>query len=122
MMPTSLLSAPNLKVTDQLLKRTTSRCPICHGVCPAEVWRTGGIPSRVLLKRACPDHGETNACIASDARFYWLAKGKAENSCCGSEVGRVTPCAPSFDPSDSGAHGVRLSQNLVFGGTSYTGP
>ncbi|MEO7675979.1 MAG: radical SAM protein [Verrucomicrobiota bacterium] len=67
-----------------MLKRTTSRCPTCHAACPAEVWRTGGIPSKVFLKRTCPEHGEASVCIASDARFYWLAKGKSENSCCGS--------------------------------------
>jgi len=69
-------------VRDALLKRTTSRCPVCQVSCPAEVWKTGGIPSKVLLKRTCPEHGEASVCIASDARFYWLAKGKAENSCC----------------------------------------
>jgi len=37
-------------------------------------------------------------------------------------VGRVTPCAPGLGPEYVGAHGVRLSQNLVFGGTSYTSP
>ncbi len=72
------------KLTDELLKRTTSRCPVCHAPCPAEVWRTGGIPAKVVLKRTCPEHGEASACIASDARFYWLAKGKSENgACCG---------------------------------------
>jgi uncharacterized radical SAM superfamily Fe-S cluster-containing enzyme len=70
-------------LTDKLLKRTTSRCPVCHAPCPAEVWRTGGIPSKVFLKRACSEHGEASVCIASDARFYWLAKGKSENTCCG---------------------------------------
>jgi 7,8-dihydro-6-hydroxymethylpterin dimethyltransferase len=73
-----------LKLTDELLKRTTSRCPVCHVSCPAEVWRTGGISSKVLLKRTCAEHGEASVCIASDARFYWLAKGKSENACgCG---------------------------------------
>src|SRR5467141_3169654 len=68
--------------TEELLKRTTSRCPACHAPCPGEVWRTGGIPSKVFLKRTCPQHGEASVCIASDARFYWLAKGKSENACC----------------------------------------
>jgi len=37
-----------------------------------------------MLKRTCVEHGEVSVCIASDARFYWLAKGKAENACgCG---------------------------------------
>jgi hypothetical protein len=77
-------SPPAFALKDELLKRTTSRCPVCHTPCPAEVWRTGGIPSKVFLKRTCPEHGEASVCIASDARFYWLAKGKSENDCgCG---------------------------------------
>ncbi len=71
---------PTLTPLDTLLKRTTSRCPACHATCPAEVWRIG---SRVMLRRACPVHGMAEACIASDARFYWLAQGKPENQCCG---------------------------------------
>jgi len=41
---------------------------------------------QVFLTRTCLTHGEFSACIASDARFYWLAQGKEENrdgSCCG---------------------------------------
>jgi len=76
------VSKPAFQVADELLKRTTSRCPVCHAPCPAEVWRTGGIPSQVFLQRTCPEHGEASVCLASDARFYWLAKGKTENACC----------------------------------------
>jgi uncharacterized radical SAM superfamily Fe-S cluster-containing enzyme len=68
---------------ESLLKRTTSRCPVCHAACPAEVWRvegTGSGPAEVFLVRACPAHGEASVCIASDARFYWLAKGNPENA------------------------------------------
>jgi 7,8-dihydro-6-hydroxymethylpterin dimethyltransferase len=93
---------PNLKLTDELLKRTTSRCPACHASCPAEVWRTGGIPSKVFLKRTCPEHGETSVCIASDARFYWLAKGKSENSC---------GCAPNSCCSADGMSAGTLGRN-----------
>jgi len=57
---------------------------MCHKPCPAEVWRSGGIPSKVLLKRTCAEHGELSICIASDARFYWLAQGRMENGCAGS--------------------------------------
>jgi uncharacterized radical SAM superfamily Fe-S cluster-containing enzyme len=78
------LPLPVLKLGDELLKRTISRCPACRRPCPAEVWRTGGIPAKVFLRRTCPEHGEASVCIASDARFYWLAKGKSENDCgCG---------------------------------------
>ncbi len=97
----------NLKVTDELLKRTTSRCPTCHVPCPAEVWRTGGIPSKVMLKRTCPEHGEMSACISSDARFYWLAKGKAENGC---------GCGPSSCCSADGTNPGTLGRNADPGG------
>lgn len=66
-----------------LLKRTRGRCPVCLESCPAEVWRRGEIgDARIFLRRACPEHGEIETCIASDARFYWLAQGSPENSCC----------------------------------------
>ncbi|HEY0550152.1 MAG TPA: radical SAM protein [Verrucomicrobiae bacterium] len=70
--------------SEELLKRTTSRCPVCHAACPAEVWRVNGAPAKVFLKRTCADHGQHSVCIASDARFYWLAKGSPGNACCGS--------------------------------------
>jgi 7,8-dihydro-6-hydroxymethylpterin dimethyltransferase len=96
-----------LKLTDELLKRTTSRCPTCHAPCPAEVWRTGGIPSKVFLKRTCPEHGEASACIASDARFYWLAKGKSENAC---------GCGPNSCCSADGSNAGTLGRNADPGG------
>ena len=68
-----------------LLKRTTSRCPVCRAACPGEVWKTpglGGRPATVRLVRTCADHGEHSAVISSDARFYWLAQGDPSNACC----------------------------------------
>ena len=71
-------------ISETLLKRTQSRCPVCHVACPAEVWKVGDAKQqRVLLRRRCPDHGEAEVCIASDARFYWVAQGDPENACCG---------------------------------------
>jgi uncharacterized radical SAM superfamily Fe-S cluster-containing enzyme len=97
-----------LNLTDKLLKRTTSRCIICHASCPAEVWRTGSIPSKVLLKRICAAHGETSVCIASDARFYWLAKGKSENGagcsgsgCCSADGSNSGTLGRNADPGDA---------------------
>ena len=69
--------------TESLLKRTTSRCPVCRATCPAEVWLVGGKEKRVMLRRTCAEHGRAEACIASDARFYWLAQGDPRNQCCG---------------------------------------
>ena len=71
--------------SEELLKRTTSRCPVCHVTCPAEVWRVGGAPAKVFLKRTCAEHGQFSVCIASDARFYWLAQGNPANAWCSTE-------------------------------------
>jgi hypothetical protein len=99
----------SLKLTDELLKRKTSRCTICHTPCPAEVWRTGGVPSKILLKRTCAEHGETSVCISSDERFYWLAKGKNENACCSGSA-----CC-SADGSNVGTLGRNANPNGALG-------
>jgi len=99
-------SSADFRLRDELLKRTTSRCPVCHASCPAEVWRTGGIPAKVILKRTCPEHGEASVCIASDARFYWLAKGKPENACCANPSPGLSA---TLSPSDGERDGVRGS-------------
>lgn len=68
-----------------LLKTTLSRCPVCQGSCRAEVWKTTDEPPRVMLERTCPEHGFFSACVASDARFYWVSKGAGgtDTGCCG---------------------------------------
>jgi uncharacterized radical SAM superfamily Fe-S cluster-containing enzyme len=84
-----------------LLKKTLSRCPVCRVSCPAEVWRVEGKPAKVFLKRTCATHGEASVCIASDARFYWLAKGDPENAeacCVGGKCGsNVSPLDLKFE-------------------------
>jgi uncharacterized radical SAM superfamily Fe-S cluster-containing enzyme len=70
--------------SETLLKRTTSRCPVCREPAPAEVIRvTKGKEAKVYLKKTCAQHGESSVCIASDARFYWMAQGDPQNACCG---------------------------------------
>lgn len=71
-------------VSEELLKRTTSRCPACHRACAAEVWVVNdGSAKTVWLRRHCGEHGQAQTCISSDARFYWLAQGDPKNECCG---------------------------------------
>ena len=72
----------SLRPSRELLKHTTTRCPVCRRAVPGEVWREGVRPAQVFLRRVCPEHGESSACLASDARFYWLAKGSEANACC----------------------------------------
>jgi len=78
-----------------LLKRTISRCPACHRSCPAEVLKISGVPDKVMLRRVCPEHGEAEECLASDARFYWLAQGKPENARCDSSSSVASCCSAS---------------------------
>lgn len=82
----------------RLLKQTTSRCPVCKVLCPAEVWKIGARPARVYLRRTCAAHGEAIVCISSDARFYWLSKGHPDNAkdtccsgsnCCSADGGNI---------------------------------
>ena len=65
----------------QVLKQTTSKCPVCQRLCPAEVWRDQASPPKVWMSRTCPDHGDHDHCIASDARFHWLSQGDPANAC-----------------------------------------
>ncbi len=73
---------PDTEQFETVLKRTTSRCTECHLPCPATVVRVGSQPGQVFLRRTCAVHGTESICIASDARFYWLAKGDPKNECC----------------------------------------
>lgn len=79
MLSISTPATPVFDLEGTALKQTTSRCPVCHAACPAVVRQRG---NRVFLDRTCAVHGEFSACIASDARFYWLAKGDDSNACC----------------------------------------
>lgn len=73
------------------LKSTRSKCPVCHRLCPAEIWKCTGKPAKVWLSRSCPEHGSHDTCLASDARYYWIAKGDPSNAC-------GDDCACSADP------------------------
>lgn len=77
-----MMTALKIPVIESLLKRTTSRCPVCLTASPAEVVRVGDNPGAVYLRRTCAEHGTNSVCIASDARFYWLAQGDPNNACC----------------------------------------
>lgn len=93
----------------EVIKTTVSRCPACHRECPGEVFSVGDRPRRVMLSRVCPEHGETEACLASDARFYWLARGRDRGGggCCGKKDTNPQCCAV-----DGGAKGT-LGKNAL---------
>lgn len=71
------------KAVAERLKQTRTRCPLCRMELPGEVWREGGFPGRVVMRRVCPVHGATESVLATDSRFYWVSKGEEANgSCC----------------------------------------
>ena len=75
-----------------------------------------GEPARVFLKRACPVHGEVSVCIATDARFYWLAKGKPENAdACGCGNGECGSPVFPLNLRLPGEAACRASDNSVAG-------
>jgi 7,8-dihydro-6-hydroxymethylpterin dimethyltransferase len=94
-LPAFPVSSITLRPVRELLKHTTTRCPVCRQPVPGEVWREGVRPAKVFLRRTCPEHGDSSACLASDARFYWLAKGSDANACCGGRTEDATPTVPS---------------------------
>ncbi len=51
-----------------LLKTTTAACSHCLEKVPARVVEREG---QVYLQKACPNHGDEEALLASDARLYW---------------------------------------------------
>lgn len=62
------------------IKRTTSRCPVCHAAIAAEVVERGA----VYLEKSCPEHGRFDVLLASDPRFYHVSTGHAAaGGCCG---------------------------------------
>jgi uncharacterized radical SAM superfamily Fe-S cluster-containing enzyme len=52
-------------------------------------------------------------CIASDARFYWLAKGRAENACCSADGSNRGTLGRNADPGDALGIQEKLSTCLA---------
>jgi 7,8-dihydro-6-hydroxymethylpterin dimethyltransferase len=89
------MSATAAPAAAELLKQTIARCPQCGAQCPGEVWRVPQAEgAQVIMRRQCRVHGPSESLLASDARFYWLAKGDPANS----SGGCGTSCACSADP------------------------
>lgn len=101
----------------RILKETRSRCPVCHAPCPATVRVAGENPQKVYLFRTCPDHGFFEACISSDARFYWLSQGRGAGcgggACCAGDGGREGTLGANADPREALGIQEKLSTCLA---------
>lgn len=49
------------------LRTTSSLCPRCKRVVPAEIWRDG---ERVVMRKSCGEHGEFETLVSSDYRWW----------------------------------------------------
>ena len=68
---------------DRILKQTTAACPLCLERVPGQVIERD---TQVFLQRRCPEHGDGEALIASDAALYWTAANAPSigaGGCCG---------------------------------------
>ncbi len=109
MIPPSIL--PPLAAAETVIKSTTSRCPQCHKAVPAEVLRRGHGHGQIHLRRRCPEHGEASACIASDARFYWVSRGARDISDPGPGSGNGCGCSDGACRASDGAPAGTLGRN-----------
>jgi uncharacterized radical SAM superfamily Fe-S cluster-containing enzyme len=53
------------------IRKTASICPECNAVIPAEIFESGG---KVLIRKECPRHGETEEVYWSDYEMYERAR------------------------------------------------
>jgi uncharacterized radical SAM superfamily Fe-S cluster-containing enzyme len=68
--------------TGELLKNTTSICPVCLASIEAAVYLR---ENRVFMDKTCDQHGQYTALLASDAKHYYIADPNVESTvcCCG---------------------------------------
>lgn len=68
--------------TGELIKQTTSLCPICLAKIDATVYHRNGA---VYMDKQCLDHGRYSALLASERRHYYVTDPNVETmaSCCG---------------------------------------
>lgn len=85
--------------------------------CPATVRKVSGNPDKIHLFRTCQDHGSFDVCISSDARFYWLSKGRGDccggGACCAGEGGQDGTLGRNADPGDALGLQEKLSTCLA---------
>ncbi|MEE9404808.1 MAG: radical SAM protein [Algisphaera sp.] len=74
--------------TDDVLKHTTSLCPVCRVLVPAVVVDRDGC---VFMQKTCPDHGAFEVLINSNRQWYFDSVG-ADGGCCGGDSGGC--CSP----------------------------
>lgn len=68
----------------------SSKCLICEKIVPAVVMKSFDNPPRVYMLKFCPEHGQTDSPISSDASYYYVKK-EGEASCCGPSGCGPTP-------------------------------
>ncbi|MBU3684153.1 MAG: radical SAM protein [Phycisphaerales bacterium] len=74
---------------DRVLKHTRSRCPACKAEIAATIVERGG---RVLMEKACPEHGEFRVQLQSDARWHFLSEGDRSGGHAGPDFERLSTC------------------------------
>ena len=64
---TTFTGAPIVRSQKGLPKTTQSLCPECRTIIDARIFEENG---RVMMEKACPEHGEFRDCVYSDVNLY----------------------------------------------------
>jgi uncharacterized radical SAM superfamily Fe-S cluster-containing enzyme len=64
---TTFTGAPIVRPQRGLPKTTQSLCPECRTIIDARIFEENG---RVIMQKACPEHGEFRDCVYSDVNLY----------------------------------------------------
>jgi uncharacterized radical SAM superfamily Fe-S cluster-containing enzyme len=90
-----------------LPKTTESLCPECRKIIPAQIYESEG---KVLMKKTCPEHGETKDVYWSDVQLYLKAERFAYDG-----VGVKDPLIPNAKvcPNECGLCQLHLSHTSL---------
>ncbi|MFM7050661.1 MAG: radical SAM protein [Planctomycetota bacterium] len=83
-----------MPAADDIVKETTSRCPVCMASVAATVVRRDG---QVVMRKSCAAHGAFETVLAADGARYYPSHGAgaADGACCSAAPGCCAPPNPA---------------------------
>ena len=61
---------PKLREGEELIRRTTSLCPVCYRLLPAIIFERD---EKIWIRKICPEHGEVEEIYWGDAKLFYKA-------------------------------------------------
>jgi uncharacterized radical SAM superfamily Fe-S cluster-containing enzyme len=107
---TTLTGAPIERVKSELPHETQSLCPECLKVITARLFEENG---RVMMEKACPEHGEFKDCVYSDVKLYKKMLEWEFGDMPGLSNPAINKGAESVCPDDCGMCSMHTSQTAL---------